>query len=192
LCGKQMKITPHWQLLFLRYPPVVCKRCEQQFEKTEEQALKNEVDLSVKSLFHYNYAMVDYLQRYKFMHDTVLANVFRQHIYEALKNSVVVPIPMHPKKLIERTFSPVELLLKCADIQYEQLLTKITTETQSSKTKEERLQTPQIFELIRKPEVKSYTIFDDIVTTGMTLKHAKTLLLEHGARDVQCVTLIKA
>lgn len=187
-----MQMTPNWRLLFNRYSQVVCKRCEQQFEKTEEHSFEIDVNFSVKSLFYYNKAMVDFLHRYKFMHDTVLANVFRQHIYELLNNTVVVPIPMHPQKLKERTFSPVELLLKCADIKYEQLLIKNTTETQSSKTKEERLQTPQIFELIQKPEAKSYTIFDDIVTTGMTLKHAKTLLLEHGARDVQCVTLIKA
>lgn len=192
LCGKLLQTAPSWQLLFSRYQQVVCKRCEQQFEPTEQPSIEIEPGFPVRALYYYNEAMTDYLHRYKFMHDTVLANVFRQHLRKALRHTTVVPIPMHPLKQQERTFAHIELLLKCADIPYVQLLTKTTTETQATKSKEERLRTEQIFDILRKPEEKSYTIFDDIVTTGTTLKHAKTLLLENGARSVDCMTLIKA
>ena len=191
LCGKELTSTPSWRFLFERFPPVICPRCQQAFERTG-QTYRPLLDLQVQTLFHYNEAMVDYFHRYKFMHDTILAHVFRKELHELLKGKTVVPIPMHPKKLQERTFAQVELLLRAASIPYEQLLTKTTTDTQGTKTKQQRLQTPQIFELLKQPVAKSYVLFDDIVTTGMTLHHAKTLLLQGGAKEVACVTLIQA
>ena len=185
LCQRELKRTPTWQGLFERLPQVICQSCKESFEPVIEQG-------DVRSLFHYNEAMIDYLHRYKFMHDTILANLFRKEVNIALKNTIVVPIPMHPDKQKERTFSHVELLLQCAQIPYVELLRKESLEIQGTKTREERLATPQIFELRQKPCEKSYTVFDDIVTTGTTLAHAKKLLIEAGAKEVNCLTLIKA
>lgn len=191
LCTTPLKTTPSWSKLFTRFTPTLCPRCEQQFEPVQT-SYDIQPELKVYCLYSYNDKMVDYLHRYKFMHDTLLAKAFREQLYYTLKNTTVVPIPMHPEKLKQRTFSHVELLLQEAGIRYEPLLVKASTDTQSTKTREERLQTPQIFELVQKPVNKIYTLFDDIVTTGMTLYHAKSLLLDAGAKQVNCVTLIKA
>lgn len=191
LCGKALNERPSWSLLFQRFDQTICKRCEQSFEQVDE-AIEITTGLTVRALFHYNVAMKDYFHRYKFMHDTILSDVFSKQIYDALKHTHVVPIPMHRDKLKERTFSPVELLLQSAGIYYESLLEKTTVDTQGSKTREERLQTPQFFRLVEKPTHSRYTIFDDIVTTGVTLQHAKALLLQAGVTEVSAVTLIKA
>lgn len=197
LCQKPLKHTPSWHHLFEKFPSTICERCEQEFERVETAkkttALENEAATCLThSLYHYNEPMKDYLHRYKFMHDTVLALVFRKQLYEALKHTIVVPIPMHPKKKKERTFSHIELLLKSAQIPYFDVLEKTTQETQSSKTREQRLASEQFFTLKREPNFNEIILFDDIVTTGTTLKHAKNLLEQAGVKRIQCITLITA
>lgn len=191
ICSNDMKSHISWGQLFTRFQQRLCERCASKFERIDA-TIEIEPNFTVHALFRYNEMMKDTFHRYKFMHDTILADVFSQPIYEALKGRHVVPIPMHLEKMKERTFAPVELLLQSAGINYCSLLNKISTETQSAKSREERLQTPQIFNLRQKPQFECYTIFDDIVTTGVTLKHAKSLLLEAGAKEIRCVTLIKA
>ncbi len=39
-------------------------------------------------------------------------------------------------------------------------------------------------------ENKDYLLFDDIKTTGTTLQHATEILVNAGAKSVQCFTLI--
>lgn len=130
------------------------------------------------------------------MHDVLLAKVFREEIYYNLKNrkEMIVPIPMHPEKLKERTFSHVDELLKEARIPYVHLLEKITTETQGGKTRKERMNTPQIFKLKKTVQVegKEILLVDDIYTTGTTIRHAKRVLIEGGAKSVKAFTLIKS
>lgn len=148
------------------------------------------------SLYYYNDAMKDYLHRYKFMKDVLLSKVFREEIYQALKNreEIIVPIPIHPLKKKERTFAHVDELLKQSNIPFHHLLEKRTNETQGEKSREERLKTPQLFKLKSNVQVKNKKILliDDIYTTGTTIKHAKNLLLEAGAKEVKAFTLIRS
>ena len=121
--------------------------------------------------------MKDYLHRYKFLHDILLAKVFNKILHEQLKNEtrLIIPIPMHPENLRLRTFAHIDELLKAANIPFAHHLIKLSTEQQSLKTREERLQTPQLFEVINPAAIKnkSLLIVDDIYTTGTTLNHAK-------------------
>ena len=127
------------------------------------------------------------------MYDVVLAKVFQKQLHDVFKQEqrIVVPIPMHPQKLIERTFSHIDELLIAANIPYKHLLEKTTIDTQSKKTREERINTPQLFRVIRKIDPKHYVVFDDIYTTGTTIEHAKKALLEAGAKSVTSLTLIR-
>lgn len=140
--------------------------------------------------------MQDYIHRYKFMHDVILAKVFREEIHHYLykRKEVIVPIPMHPEKLKERTFSHVDELLKEANISYVHYLEKMTTETQGEKSRKERLNIPQIFKLKENLPIKNVEILlvDDIYTTGTTIRRAKELLLASGAKSVKAFTLIRA
>jgi competence protein ComFC len=171
---------------------VICSTCDSKFElvKPEEQKSPN-----IQALFHYNEAMKDFLHQYKFFKDIVLKDVFRSEIAKALKNAdaVIVPIPMHPEKIKTRTFAHIDELLKAVGIPYTHLLEKITIESQSSKSKMEREQSAQLFQL--KPnsiiENRPHILIDDIVTTGTTLKHAKAILIAAGAPSVKAFTLIQ-
>lgn len=191
LCHSPIWEHATWKtLLSNTFSKTICDDCEQKFEVYEN----NEEE--IHSLYQYNDAMNDYLHRYKFMHDVLLAKVFREQIYEALctKKTIIVPIPMHPEKLIERTFSHVDELLIAANIQFEHYLEKISTETQASKTRQERLNTPQLFRLKENVDChnKQFTLVDDIYTTGTTIAHAKKVLMDAGAKSVEAFTLIRA
>ena len=92
--------------------------------------------------------MREYLHQYKFLQDVALSGVFATELRNELKrkNGIIVPIPMHPDKKIERTFSHVDELLHAANIPFEDVLIKTNTEVMGEKTREERLiDTPFIF-----------------------------------------------
>lgn len=186
LCGTPLIQQVSWLTLIQRFQTTICTKCERKFSPFQNAQSDH------RSLYHYNEAMKDYLHRYKFMHDVVLAKVFQKQLHDVFKHErrIIVPIPMHPEKLAERTFSPVDELLNTAMLPYEYLLEKTTTDNQSKKSREERLKTPQLFRVNGKIEPKHYIVFDDIYTTGTTIAHAKKALLQAGAKSVTSLTLI--
>ena len=185
LCSQPLQTMASWKtLLTKQFPPSICGKCLARFERSSSQ----------ESLYRYNDAMKDFLHQYKFLQDVALAKVFRQELYTLFKHekATIIPIPMHAEKQKTRTFAHMDELLKAAKIPYTQLLEKTTIETQSSKTREERLQTAPLFKLRSDStvEYKEYLLFDDIKTTGTTLQHARTVLEEAGAKNVRIFTLI--
>ena len=190
LCERELQQRVGWkELLIKTLPKTICPRCDAKFERIEQQQ-----EQQVISLYHYNDAMKDFLHRYKFLHDVLLAHVFNQVIHEHLKNEkyMIVPIPMHPENLKIRTFAHVDELLNAAKIPFEHHLRKLSNEQQAKKSLIGRLQTPQLFGVIDSQKVKDKKIrlVDDIYTTGITMNHAKKALLDAGAQDVQGFTLI--
>ncbi len=190
ICERSLQFTFGWKELFKReLPKMICESCEKKFQRIETQEEEGTV-----SLFHYNETMKDFLHRYKFLHDILLAHVFNQVLQQHLKHekSIIVPIPMHVDSLKKRTFAHVDELLKAAHIPFEHHLIKITGEQQSLKSRQERLQTPQLFEIIEHSKIrnKNILLIDDIYTTGTTIQHAKRALKEAGAMEVRAFTLI--
>lgn len=192
LCERELQGGVGWkELLIYTLPKTICERCEQRFEKVTEQT-----ESDVVTLFHYNDAMKDYLHRYKFLHDVVLAHVFNRDIHAHLKKDkrLIIPIPMHKDSLKVRTFAHVDELLKAANIPFEHHLMKRSNEQQAKKTRKERLATKQLFEVMSQKAIlnKQILIVDDIYTTGTTFQHAKKVLLEAGAKSVDGFMLIQS
>jgi len=185
LCSQPLQTAISWKIILTKqFQPTICDRCSARFEYSS----------TATALYQYNDAMKDYLHQYKFLQDVALAKVFRQELHARLthEKATIIPIPMHPLKQRERTFSHMEELLKATNIPFIQLLEKTTTETQSSKNREQRIQTAPLFRLIEGVHVehKEYLLFDDIKTTGTTLRHATEVLLNAGAKNVKSFTLI--
>lgn len=190
LCSTPLQSVFGWQNFFVRQlPQVICTRCENKFEQITEQQ-----EEGVHSFFVYSEAMKDYIHRYKFLGDVVLAKVFSRLLEEFFRQeqAVIVPIPMHRTNLKKRTFAPVDELLRAANISFIHALEKTTTATQVGKTRSERLAVAQLFEVLdaKLIENKEILLFDDLYTTGTTIRHAKQVLMRAGARSVKAVTLI--
>ena len=198
LCSQAINESISWQQLLTRsFLPSICNRCAQKFKE-----IHNYVD-EVYCIYEYNEAMRSYFQRYKFLKDVLLAHVFRSEVKKVfhtfLHNAnkqfgwgtkrVVVPIPMHKQQLEERTFAQVDELLNAANIPYTHLLQKNTTNTQASKNRAQRIVTKNLFSSLQSIEIEHVLLFDDIKTTGTTLKLAEQVLLENGVKKVTPIAL---
>lgn len=196
LCEQQLASTPSWQsLLAFEQKPLICESCSKSFERVDIKEEGDVVD-QITSIYTYNGPMRDFLHQYKFLQDVALAGVFANELRSELarKEAIVVPIPMHPLKKVERTFAHVEEMLMAARIPFRDLLIKTHTEVMGEKSREERLSMRNLFSIKPGNDIQhtTYILVDDIYTTGTTLRHAAAVLKEAGARRVEAVTLIRA
>lgn len=196
LCEQKIASTPSWQSLFaVGKSLLICDSCSKSFERVDIKEEGDVVD-QVTSIYTYNEPMREFLHQFKFLQDVALAGVFANELRSELvrKAAIIVPIPMHPQKKVERTFAHVKELLVAARIPFGDLLIKTNPEAMGEKTREERLAMRNLFSIKPGSEIQktTYILVDDIYTTGTTLRHAATVLKEAGAERVEAVTLIRA
>lgn len=205
LCGEPAGDRAGWRALFTdRGRPVVCRSCRDGFVLSNDPPPLSDwagtqyegmLDGAV-SLYAYNEPMKDFLHRYKFMKDVALARVFAEKVADAVSEAggTVVPIPVHPGRLKERTFSHVDELLKCTGVPFGQMLDKTAAVTLGKMNRRERMAAEPLFRIRAgiNGAPGEYVLFDDLYTTGTTLHHAAAALKQAGARRVTAVTLIRA
>ncbi|GKV69397.1 amidophosphoribosyltransferase [Sporosarcina sp. NCCP-2716] len=195
ICMKPINDGLTWQgLLNLEKKKTLCADCSKRFVRADIIEEGPVLD-RVHSLYAYDDAMRDWLHQYKFLQDVALADVFADELKKALGGKdIIVPIPMHPERAVERTFSHVETLLDRAKRPYRQLLEKTTVSVMGEKSRQERLQMEPLFRLADTATIEpvTYLLVDDIYTTGTTLRQAAELLKEAGAERVEAVTLIRS
>ncbi|GHH97471.1 ComF family protein [Neobacillus kokaensis] len=170
----------------------LCHDCFR-WEKDEEWAgflTKNH------SLFLYNDFLKEVIARFKFRGDYVLAMVFASYVKELIKINeadLVVPIPLSDERLYERGFNQAAALLRESDLPASEILTRVHSEKQSKKSRTERIHLPQVFKVIPDADIqeKRIILFDDIYTTGSTLRHAAKLLKQAGAASIESITLAR-
>ncbi|MFJ7932818.1 ComF family protein [Sporosarcina sp. NPDC096371] len=195
LCEQAIAATPSWQsLLGLDKQTNICQDCSKKFQRADNKIESDSID-QVTTLYTYNEAMREYLHQYKFLQDVQLAGIFARELRTHIPtDALVVPIPIHPEKKIQRTFAHVDELLKSAHIPYTHLLEKVDTGAMGEKSKAERLAMKPLFIVKNGVTIqpRTYILIDDIYTTGTTLRHAATVLKQAGATRVEAITLIHA
>ncbi|WP_225218319.1 ComF family protein [Planococcus wigleyi] len=214
LCERDMPLQANWRSLFLNdLEEVICSRCRSSFERLEKgcricgglgtdicsdcskwetTAYAGVID-SGKSLFRYNPAMKEYLHQYKFLKDIVLAEVFAPVLREELRSqkAVIVPIPMNENKLKERTFPQVDRLLDAASLPYVYYLGKNEVRL-GGKSKADRIASEDVFWWNGKPVPEKVLLFDDLYTTGSTMRMAAKALKAEGVKEITILALIRA
>jgi ComF family protein len=114
---------------------------------------------------------------------------------------LVVPIPLHRKKLRERGFNQAELIAKVVAKHLQVRLTKDNlkrtkaTITQTSLDREERRRNlRKAFTVKNRDEfqAKNVLLVDDVYTTGTTIKEAAKVLKEARVKDVYVFALARA
>ncbi|WP_238385967.1 ComF family protein, partial [Streptococcus sp. S784/96/1] len=148
-----------------------------------------------QALYCYNSGMKEYFSNYKFQGDYLLRKVFQNDLKLALKSYrdyTLVPIPLSEQREAERGFNQVIGLLDGLGVPYQELLTKREVKKQSDKSRLERLQSQNPFELrIDKVLPDKILLIDDIYTTGMTLQLAAQLFYEKEVKEIKTFSLAR-
>lgn len=204
-------------------PKVSCETCTAKFEKIEldtccSSCYRRQLDHSIchdclnwqevypeyslchRALYTYNEFGKEWMQRFKFTGDIrvakMVADSLSQVISEYKKIDRIIPVPVSRKSFENRGFNQTEILLKTAKISFVSALeNKSTEKNQSTKNREERLDTVQPFSVKKdmQPHIsnKSVLIIDDVYTTGRTILYAVESVLNAGAKSVVTFSLFR-
>ena len=200
ICGKQSNKN-------------TCKDCEEKLNKETKYIVVSKMinnDLIDKFIYIFEYKniirklIIDYkfndkAYLYKLFSDFVIKN---KKIYGILKSyDIIIPVPIHKKRKRERGYNQSELIAKeisfnIDNLMYEnKAIIKVkNNKRQSTLNKNERIQNiKNVYKVIDKERIKNKNIivFDDIYTTGNTVKEISRILKENGANKVLVLTLAK-
>ncbi|WP_409290528.1 ComF family protein [Peribacillus sp. SCS-37] len=169
-----------------------CSDCR----RWEEDSLWQGVLTQNTSLYQYNDFLKELLARFKYRGDYILIEGFKAALAEALKAlefDLAVPIPLSSERLAERGFNQSEAGISAIGLESFYALKRTHSEKQSKKTRQERMRHAQVFSLLDGVNItgKSILLFDDIYTTGSTLRHAAKVLKVNGAARVSSLTLAR-
>lgn len=116
----------------------------------------------------------------------------------SLAVDAVMPVPLHPRRLVERGFNQCTLLARAVarqlDVPLEssRLRRVIATSPQAGKSGAERRAGLEGAFVARGVRGRAVALVDDVVTTGSTLDAASRALAAAGARSVVCIALARA
>lgn len=133
----------------------------------------------------------------------VLADLVMEFLGDELKTwgvDLVLPVPLHPRRLRTRGFNQALLLAEVMagrlSLPLERSLLERVRETpsQTSLSRDERLRGLRgAFAVSRPSRVEGRTVLvvDDVMTTGATLNECAALLFSAGAREVYAVSVAR-
>lgn len=173
-------------------------------------------DPYIHALFSYRSPTIkDAIWRFKYQNARGFAKIFapvlRDEIIETLadhlyvseqEKPLLIPIPLHKKRLNERGYNQSELLTRAITTHFDEQIfehapnalvrthaTKPQARNDSRKARLENLR--DAFTVSNTSSVcgRVVVLIDDVTTTGATLSEARKALLSAGARDVIAFTL---
>jgi ComF family protein len=125
---------------------------------------------------------------------------FAQTWIGELKGYLIMPVPLHPRRLRSRGFNQSLLLARCvasktgSDLDFLSLRrTRFTKPQTELSSKERKKNVRKAFEVVAPEAVKGKTIVlvDDVATTGSTLNECAKALKKAGADSVLCLVLAR-
>lgn len=212
LCGASTE-KASWRSFFGFPPPPLCATCASSFERIGETAcpvcsrpmkqtepcadcLKwgaHPVFTENRSLYLYNEAMKQWVARFKYRGDYLLAESFAREIRQAAEKELfdfVCPVPLAPSRLAERRFNQSEALILAAGFEPARLIGRHEAEKQSQKGRHARLAAGQTFYPVKEAK-GTVLLIDDIYTTGATIRRAAEALGQAGAASVKSITVAR-
>jgi ComF family protein len=134
----------------------------------------------------------------------VLGKIMAEYVYPDFSiadYSLIVPVPLHPKRLRERGFNQAVVLARVISMRFSIPLDFMTlrrhvfTEPQVSLGKDQRTANVRGAFVVKdgkKIQGQKIILVDDVYTTGSTVKECAGALMKHGAAEVAVLTLARA
>ena len=162
----------------------------------------------LRSPYLYSGPIMESIQRFKYNMETYLTSSlghllssFAKEWIPDRKDYVIVPVPLHRRRLRERGFNQSLLLARVLaselgnQLDYLSLIRNRYTQAQTGlKKKERRKNVKGAFSVIQPSAIKDKEILlvDDVFTTGYTLNECARTLKKTGATTVICLTMARA
>lgn len=178
-----------------------CKRCLKIMSEEEEDCLDCQWLSNKYPLINQLYTLYDYdglvkalIQQYKLNGDVALNQVFQLPLKLIKQYDYVIPAPIHPNKLQQRTFDHVTTVLDNQKIIYTQIYETEERKKQSELTKVERSSQQNPFKINKDIDLENKRILlvDDIYTTGLTMHRLAELLFIRKIRKIDALTFARA
>jgi ComF family protein len=192
----------------------LCPICGISFEsKVEEDHLcercirKSPFYDSLRAPYAYDRGIMDAIHQMKYAGKSHLATSlgpllasFAKKWLGNTKGMLMMPVPLHPKKLRERGFNQSLLLTKVispileTELDFLSLRRVIYTKAQTGlKIKEREKNVRRAFGFAGKPALKGREIIlvDDVATTGNTMNECARVLKKAGCEKVFCLALAR-
>lgn len=193
----------------------ICNDCRFHLEMLQKNRIDKYFDKNYCNhfwMYKYEDEIRELILKYKFNEESYLYRAFSKLILNDKKameyiNSfdVMVPVPIHKKRLKERGYNQCELIVKeiCKNnnniIYIDNLLNKVKNNVSQSKTGGEnrRDNVRGVYELNKKIfekydiNNKKILIFDDVYTTGSTVNECARIIRKIGNVTVGIFTLAK-
>ena len=208
---------PFCQTCFNEFTPIkspICSLCGRPFSDGTEQdriceeCLRKRPSYDIaRAPYLYDGALMTAIHELKYAQRSHLADslgsllaLFAQTCIGELRGSLVMPVPLHPKRLRARGFNQSLLLARCvasktgAELDFLSLRRTKFTKPQTELSSEERKKNVRkAFEVVKPEVVKKRTILlvDDVATTGSTLNECAKALKRAGADGVLCLVLAR-
>lgn len=128
----------------------------------------------------------------------MLGGICREEYEVSQRPDVIIPMPLHRKRLVSRGFSQcVELCRPLAraigvPVRNDLLFRDGESAPQAMQTKATRLELRQVFRASPEVEGMGILLVDDVVTTGATMTRAVECLKQAGARRVDVLAAARA
>jgi len=134
----------------------------------------------------------------------VLGKMMAEHVYPGFKipdYSLIVPVPLHRKRLRERGFNQAVILARevskrfSIPLDFMNLKRHVFTEPQVALGKGQRTANVKgafTVKDAKRIEGQKIILVDDVYTTGSTVRECAGVLMEHNAEEVAVLTLARA
>jgi len=185
ICGKSLE---------LGYLPDKCPHCVQN---------KNYFTKAISPL-EYTGLIKDAIYKYKYRTKSYMYKTFGELLIQCLDEidikdiDVIVPVPLHKKRKIDRGFNQAELIgsyisryIGCNQDSKNLIRTKRTSVQNKLNKKERQKNVKNAFKVKSKHNFNNRRVLliDDILTTGATANECSKVLLKAGAKEVYVITI---
>lgn len=163
---------------------VLCKECRNSLKKVDRWV---DVDgMKVYAYYEFDEMMSTLFHRYKEAHDQALGKLFLHPVHatfdKKFKGKTIVCVPSSRKKMEERGFMTLHTILGESRLVRVDVLEKLSDEKQSLRSAAMRREIKHEMHLANMMlvEGKDILLFDDIVTTGSSMRACSGLLRENA------------